>query len=119
MAQRAADRAAVAGLAMADQGDRLVHQGKAPGCQLGEFEVALTRHRAHLHAFGGLANIAEAFDAIEIDDVVRLDVTEVQHRHQRLPARQQLGVFKRRQQAHHLRDRPRIVIVERGRLHCE
>jgi hypothetical protein len=39
--------------------------------------------------------------------VVGLDVTEIQHRHQRLPARQQLGFFELSQQADDFGDRLR------------
>ncbi len=50
MAERAAERAAVAGLAMADLEDRLVHEREAPLHAVGEFEIALARHRAELRA---------------------------------------------------------------------
>ena len=70
MAQRAAERAAVAGLAVPDLGDGLVHQRAALAHQIGEFDVALARHRADLQRAVLLADIAQAVDAIEIDDVV-------------------------------------------------
>src|SRR5262245_35902196 len=45
MAERAAERAAVAGLAMADLQDRLVHQWAALADEIGVFKLALARHR--------------------------------------------------------------------------
>ena len=48
MAQRTAERAAVAGLAVPDLGDGLVHQRAALAHQFGEFDVALARHGADL-----------------------------------------------------------------------
>ena len=48
MAERAADGAAVAGLAVADVHDRLVQQRAFRLHQIGEFEIALARHGADL-----------------------------------------------------------------------
>src|ERR1700719_959533 len=117
MAQRAPDGAAIAGLTMADALNRLVHQREPLFHQIGEFEIALACHGADFHAVRSLADIGEPLDPVEIDDVVGLDVTEIQHRHQRLPAGQQLGVFKRRQQADDFGDRLRVVVAEGRWLH--
>ena len=57
MAERAAERAAVAGLAVADMQDRLVHQRAALAHHVGEFDVALARHGADLERAVGLADV--------------------------------------------------------------
>ncbi len=46
-------------------------------------------------AVGGVADIGQALDPVEVDDVVGLHEAEVEHRHQRLAAGQQLGVLQR------------------------
>ena len=84
---------------------------------VGEFEIALARHGADLERAAGFADVGQAFDAVEIDDVVGLHETEVEHRHQRLSARQQLGVVETAEQRHGLVDRLRIVIAEGWWLH--
>ena len=48
MAERAADCAAIARLAMADVEDALAQQRMLGGDQIGEFDVALARHGADL-----------------------------------------------------------------------
>ena len=48
MAERAADGAAVAGLAVPDLQQRLMHDRPARAHRLGEFEIALARHGADL-----------------------------------------------------------------------
>ena len=118
MAQRAAERAAVAGLAVPDLGDGLVHQRAASAHQFGEFDVALARHRADLERAVLLADVAQAVDAIEIDDVVGQHVAHIEHRHQRLAAGQQFGVVEARQQRDGVGDAARIVIGKCGRLHA-
>jgi hypothetical protein len=49
--------------------------------------------------------------------VVGLHETKVEHRHQRLATRQQLGVFQAVEQADGLADGLRIVLAERRWLH--
>ncbi len=88
MAERAADGAAVAGLAVPDLQQRLVDDRPARPHHVGEFEVALARHAADFERAAGFADVRQAFDAVEIDDVIGLHEPEIQHRHQRLPARQ-------------------------------
>src|SRR5690348_4589395 len=48
MAKRAAERSAVAGLAVPDLQDRVVHQWAAAADEVGEFEIALAGHGADL-----------------------------------------------------------------------
>ena len=57
-----------------------------------------------------LADVAQAVDPIEIDDVVGQHEAHVEHRHERLPAGQQLGVVEAAEKADHVGDRARIVI---------
>ncbi|HZW73754.1 MAG TPA: hypothetical protein VFF43_09415, partial [Caldimonas sp.] len=71
MAERAAERAAVAGLAMADLPDRLEHQRTALSDDSGEFDVALARHGADFEHTVLLAHVTQAVDSIEVDDMVR------------------------------------------------
>ena len=107
MAQRAAERAAVAGLAVADLLDRLVHQRAALAHHIGEFEIALARHGADLERAVVLADVGQAIDPVEVDDVVRQHEPHVEHRHQRLPAGQKLGVLQRP-------SRPTASVMVRG-----
>ena len=75
------------------------------------------RHGADLKRTVDFPDVGESFHAIEIDDVIGLDEAKVEHRHQRLAAREQLGVFELREQADGLADRVRIVIAKGRRLH--
>ena len=118
MTQRTAERAAIAGLPMPDLHDRLVHQRAAPAHQVGEFDVALARHRADLERAVAVADVAQALDPVEIDDVVGQHVAHVEHRHQRLPAGEQFGVVEAAEQADDVGDVARIVIGKCGRLHA-
>ena len=99
MAERAADGAAVAGLAVADVLDRLMHQRDALAHDVGEFDVALARHGADLERAVGLADVGQAVDLVEVDDVVGLHEAHVEHRHHRLPAGEELGVVEPAEQA--------------------
>ena len=105
MAERAADGAAIAGLPVADLQQRLVHDRQARAHHVGEFEVALARHGADLERAVRLADIGQPFDPVEIDDVVGLHEAEIEHRHQRLPAGQQLGVLEAAEQPDGVGDR--------------
>ncbi len=110
MAQRAAERAAIAGLPMPDLRDRLVHQRAASAHQVGKFDVALARHGADLERAVVLADVAQAVDPVEIDDMVGQHVAHVEHRHQRLPAGEQFGIVEAAEEADDVRRRARIVI---------
>ena len=69
--------------------------GKRSRTSIGEFELALARHGADLERPVAVADIGEALDPVEIDDVVRQHEAHVEHRHQRLAAGQKLGVVER------------------------
>ena len=79
--------------------DRLVHQRAALAHQVGEFDVALARHRADLERAVVLADVVQAVDTIEVDDVIGQHVAHIEHRHQRLAAGEQFGVVEAREQA--------------------
>ena len=63
------------------------------------------------------ADVGEAVDLVEVDDVVRLHEPHVQHRHHRLPAGQQLGVVEAAEQRDGIADGVRIVVTEGWWLH--
>ena len=105
---------AIARLPMADLADRLVHERAALTHEIGEFDLALARHRADLERAVALADVAQALDPIEVDDVVGQHIAHVQHRHERLPAGEQLGVVETAEKAERLRNRAWIV-VRKGR----
>ena len=87
-----------------------MHQRATLAHQIGKFDVALARHGADLERAVLLADIAQAVDPVEVDDVVGQHVTHVEHGHQRLPAGEQLGVLEAAEQADGVGDRARIVI---------
>src|SRR4029453_19425536 len=117
MAQRAADRAPVARLTMAYLQQGLVHDRPARAHRLGKFEIALARHRADFERIMRAANVGQPVDAVEIDDVMGEHESEVEHGHQRLAARKQLGVLQAVEQSDGLADRFRVVVAEGRRLH--
>ena len=84
---------------------------------IGEFEIALARHGANRERTILLAQVRERSDLVQIDHMVGQHVTHVQHRHQRLPAGENLGVFETRQETDGVFDRSRIVIGKGRRLH--
>ena len=114
----AADGAAIAGLAMADMAQRLAPAaGNACAISARRFELALARHGADAQPAVADRDAAQVGDAAEIDEMIDDHVAEIHHRHERLPARQNLGVGQRRQQLGRLLELPRRVIVERSWLH--
>ena len=117
MAQRAAERAAIARLPMADLPHRLVHQRTALAHQIGKLDVALPRHGADVERAVAVADMAQALDPVEIDDMIRQHKAHVEHRHQRLAAGEQLGVVEAGQQADDIGGAARIVVGKEWRLH--
>ena len=110
MAQRAAERAAVAGLAVPDP-------GRWPRASAGSGGTPVRRIRCRAHASSPdlqrailLADIAQAVDAVEIDHVIGQHVAHIEHRHQRLAAGQQFGIVEARQQRDGVGHAARIVI---------
>ena len=110
MTERTAERAAVARLPMSDLAYRFVHERATIAHGIGELDVALARHGADLDRAILLADVAQAVNPIEVNDVIGQHVTHVEHRHQRLPAGEQLGVLETAEEADGVRDRARIMI---------
>ena len=94
-----------------------VHDRPARAHRVGKFEIALARHGADFKRAAHLADVGQAFNAVEIDDVVGQHKSHVEHGHQRLTARKQLGVFEAAEQPDRLADCFRIVIAKGWRLH--
>ncbi len=84
--------------------------GQRSRTSIGELDVALARHGADLDRAVLLADVAQAVDPIEVDDVIGQHITHVEHGHERLPAGQQLGVLEAAEKADGVGDRARIVI---------
>ena len=63
------------------------------------------------------ADMAQALDPVEVDDMIRQHVAHVEHRHQRLAAGEQLGVVEAREQADDIGGAARIVIGKERWLH--
>src|SRR6478609_8105994 len=103
MRERAADRAAIARLAMADMQETRAQQRQAPGHEFGKLEVALARHRADPDDVIALLDADEIRNAREIDQVIGLHEAEVHHRDERLPARKDLRVLESREKFERLR----------------
>src|SRR5674476_985583 len=97
MTKAAAQSPAVARLPMANQGQRLGEDGTNPGDVLVDLYTALPRSASDGEPICPDRDAVEPGHLIDVDKVVRIDVAEVQHRHQRLPARQHLGVIEPRQ----------------------
>src|SRR5262249_61866179 len=65
----------------------------------------------------GVGYVRMPFQGVKSDDVMGQQDPHVEHGHQRLPPRQQLGVFQAAEQPDGLAHRFRIVITERRWLH--
>src|SRR6185437_1829738 len=78
MAERAADRAAVASLSVSDLQQGLVHYRPARAHRIREFQITLARHGADLKRTVDFPDVGESFHAIEIDDVIGLDEAKVE-----------------------------------------
>ena len=88
--QRAANGAAIARLAMPDMAQRF-RQQRAISRDLGRgLELALAHHGADAQPAVDHRDAAQIGDAAEIDQMVGDDVAKIHHRHQRLPARQEI-----------------------------
>ena len=96
--QAAADRAAVASLAMADMAQRLNHQRAMLGDFRRRFDIALAGHGADTQAPVAHHDAAQFVETVEIDQMIDDHVAKIHHRHERLAAGQNLGVRQFRQQ---------------------
>src|SRR5262245_8630972 len=102
---------------MANVEDCRMHDWAALPDEIGEFEVALARHRADLERPVAFPDEGESLDLIEVDDVVRQHEPHVQHRHERLSAGQELGVLQPAQEGDGIPDCAGVVVAERRWLH--
>src|SRR5438270_12621069 len=118
MAERAAERAAIARLPMADMADRVVHERTAPADDVREFEIALPGHGADFEQAAAAADIGKTLYPVEIDDVVGQHESHVEHRHERLSAGQEPRVVEAAEQGDDVGDRARIVVAERRWFHA-
>src|SRR5438067_10804696 len=117
LAERAAERAAVTRLPMADLQHRLVHKRTALLDALVEFHIALARHCADDERVALLLYISEIGDAVQIDDVIGRGEPHIEHRHERLAAGEKPRVLELAEQSNHLGHGLRVVVVEARRLH--
>src|SRR3954471_3725637 len=117
MAERAAERAAVARLAMTDLEHRLVQEWTAGANALVELQIALARHCADEERLALLSYEGKLANSVEIHDVLGCGEAHIEHRHERLAAGEKPRVLELAEQADHLRQRLRIVIGEARRLH--
>ena len=118
MRNRAAHRALIAGLEMADErqcrGDERQLFRK-----LGPRHHCVLRHRgADLDCLAEIADGVERGDPRNIDQHAGIDQPQIEHRHQRLPAGQHarvVAIFG--EQRHHLLDRIGPRVIEGTRFH--
>ena len=95
-----------------------MHQRTALANEIGKFEVALPRHRADLERPVVFPDEGEPLDLVEVDDVVRQHEPHIQHRHQRLPAGQELGILEPAKEGDGIADCAGVVVAERRWLHA-
>ena len=116
MRQAAADGAPTADGEVADLTERLADQRPLPE-QRRALDRVLARHGAdHQPAVLG-AEIGQAGDTVQVDQVRRPREPEVHQRHEALAPRERLGgISERPEELQCLVDVPRIVIVEDGWL---
>ena len=115
---RTADRAFVAGLEMADEGQRRGGERqflqKLRPCH----QLVLCRRGADLDRAVALANAVELGDARNIDEHADIEQPQIEHRQKRLPTSENAGVVAVfGEQRHRLLDRIRPHVIERSRLH--
>ena len=118
MREAAADRPPRAHRAI---GDALRHLGEKAVRRVGDALVLDRRVRdagAENDGAAVLLDTRELGDARHIDDEGRLHEAKIEHRPERLPTRQNLGVRISRKEPHRLGERARPFVVEGDRLHC-
>ncbi|MCK9914308.1 hypothetical protein MXD81_34655 [Microbacteriaceae bacterium K1510] len=117
VAKTAADGAAVARLPVTDQLQRSAKDRQSRKERLVALDVTLSGHRANPDTIRANVDAGEAEQIIDIDQRVRKDVTQVQHRHERLAARQHFRIFDASQQGHRFLEGPWAEVLEWRRLH--
>ena len=117
MRERAANRAAIACLAMSDMIECCMHQRQAARDEVGEFKLALARHGANAQDISPLFNARQFADTRQIDKMIGLDEAKIHHGDERLSAGKNFGILQRGDKVERLREACRAVIFERGWFH--
>src|ERR1044072_4405221 len=96
MPEAAADRAAVADLCMSDVRHRRREQRVRAAYPLARFNCPMARRRADCErTVGLLAHAGKRVDAVEVDEWRRAREAKIQHRHEALPAGEELRLAVR------------------------
>ena len=93
MDQAASDGAAVADCRMSDLLDRFPENWHTLGERWRALDVPLPQHRAEREDSIVEPDLIQAFDSVEIDQMMRLRQTEIHQRHETLPAGQHFGLI--------------------------
>ena len=119
MADRSADRAPVAGLEVADMGQRRGDDGKG-GIEFRPVgQIALGDRRPDGNGISLVFDMRQFREAADVHENFRPDKPHVEHRHQRLAAGQHAGLVAMFGEHHDgVFDAPGAHIVERRRLHA-
>ena len=118
MGDRAADRAAVAHLRVADQRGGLRDQRAALGQHRVADEVGVPRERADRDPVALVAHVAEVGEAADVDEQRRPREAEPQQRDQRVAAGEELRVLVAAEQLERLVDRAGAAVLERAGDHA-
>src|SRR5262245_9215706 len=117
MGERAADRAAMANLRVADEFGRL-DEKRAPGGQQGvAHERRVPREGSDRDPVAILADVAQVVEAADVDEHARPRDAELHRRDQRVPAGEELGLVVAAEQLDRLLDRPGPLVREGSRDH--
>ena len=118
VAQRAAERAAVADLPVADERDGLREQRNPLADHGRRLQRRVPRQRPDAHHAVAGDDAIEPGNPVDVDDRRRPQEPHAQERHQALPAREQPRVaVEARERRQRLLRRRRREVLERGRLH--
>src|SRR6476660_10601649 len=96
MDQAAADGAAVANCRMGNLLDRFAKNRQTLVDRWRALDIPLPHHRAEREDAIVEPDLVQAFDAVEIDQVMRLRQTEIHQRHETLPAGEDFGFISMR-----------------------
>ena len=118
MRQAAADGAARAHGAVADAAGDPAQEAAGRIIDAAVFDGRVGHDRADGDELRVFRDGRQLRDARDVDDEPRLGEAQVEHRPQRLPARQHLGVGPAAEQGNGLANRPRPRVLEGCRLHA-
>ena len=114
---RAADRAAMAHLGVADVRGDLWDHGAVPGEHGVAHELGVPGERADRDPVAVLPHVAEVVEPADVDEHRRAREAQPEHGDQRLAAREQLRVVAR-EQLDRVVDRPGALVLEGGGDHA-